>query len=224
MSYSSNTSEFRLLSVSAVVSSGFAVGGVVFGIIVGSTVIMFDGAYSLVGLLLTLLSLAAASQLKKPSSQLAKHGRTKVEAVVIVIKASVLLGLLLISLYSAVSAMLAGGRPVNASVAVIFGVLNLVGCCLAWLYLSRQHKSKGSKLIGVEIVQWKMDAIISFGVLVGFTLAWSISLTPWAELSVYADPLMMIVISVSFMKVPALMLSNAYATLIAKKAKQLEAV
>lgn len=52
--------EKRILTFSALLASGFAGGGMVLGLLVGSLVIVFDGVYSLVSLLLTLLSLAAS--------------------------------------------------------------------------------------------------------------------------------------------------------------------
>ncbi len=55
-----NVNEKRILTLSALISSGFAMGGLVVGLLVSSLVILFDGMYSLVSLLLTILSLIAA--------------------------------------------------------------------------------------------------------------------------------------------------------------------
>ncbi|CAE6961908.1 Co Zn Cd cation transporters [Vibrio sp. B1FIG11] len=60
--------ENSILTFSALLASGFAVGGMVLGLLVGSIVIVFDGVYSLVSLLLTLLSLAASYYISKPSN------------------------------------------------------------------------------------------------------------------------------------------------------------
>ena len=62
-----NQNENRVLMFSALLASGFALGGLALGLIVGSLVIVFDGVYSLISLLLTLLSLAASKYINRPS-------------------------------------------------------------------------------------------------------------------------------------------------------------
>ncbi len=60
----SNFNEKRVLTLSALIASGFAGSGLLVGLLVGSMVIVFDGVYSLVSLLLTLLSLAVSRLFK----------------------------------------------------------------------------------------------------------------------------------------------------------------
>ncbi|MEL7414061.1 MAG: cation transporter, partial [Pseudomonadota bacterium] len=67
--------ENSILTFSALLASGFAVGGMVLGLLVGSIVIVFDGVYSLVSLLLTLLSLAASYYISKPSKSIFPFGK-----------------------------------------------------------------------------------------------------------------------------------------------------
>ncbi|GMQ48177.1 hypothetical protein VB10N_31760 [Vibrio sp. 10N] len=201
--------ESSVLRVSAIIATGFAVAGLVVGVLMGSLVIAFDGVYSMVSLLLTLLSLAAAQQLKNPNSHASKYGRQTVESLVIAIKASVILIIVLASLYSAVSAMFTGGRPVDTTVATLFGLFNVLGCTYAWWYIASKNKKMGSNLIEAETKQWQMDTLLSVAVMAGFISAWAMEFTPWAHLSVYADPTMMILMSVYFIKVPGQMLFQA---------------
>ena len=122
--------ENRILTFSALLASGFAVGGMVLGLLVGSIVIVFDGVYSLVSLLLTLLSLAASYYISKPSKSIFPFGKAVLEPIVIAIKAAVILVVVAFSLFSAVTALMTGGREVDASIATIFGVVNV-----DWLWL-----------------------------------------------------------------------------------------
>ncbi|USD62810.1 cation transporter [Vibrio sp. SCSIO 43140] len=209
MSSQKQHNESSVLRVSAIIATGFAVAGLVVGVLMGSLVIAFDGVYSLVSLLLTLLSLAAAHQLKKPKSHAAKYGRQTVESVVIAIKGFVILVIVLASLYSAISSMFTGGRPVDTTVATIFGLFNVLGCSYAWWYISKQNKVLCANLIEAETKQWQMDTLLSFAVMAGFITAWGLEQSPWSHLSVYADPVMMILISAYFIKVPAFMLIDA---------------
>lgn len=204
-----NKNENKVLTFSAILASGFALGGLVLGLWVGSLVIVFDGVYSLISLLLTLLSLAAAWYIQKPSDSQFPFGRAVIEPIVIIIKAASILGVVMYALYSAVEALFAGGRQVDASIATLFGVVNVVGCGYAWWVIANKSKQYSSGLIEAEAKQWKMDTLLSLVVTVGFVVAWFISLSPLREYAVYADPAMMVCMSFYFIKVPFDMLKDA---------------
>ncbi|EPW3765669.1 cation diffusion facilitator family transporter [Vibrio fluvialis] len=201
--------ENRVLTLSALFASMFAGGGLIVGLLVGSLVIMFDGVYSLVSLLLTLLSLVAARYIRKPSDAQFPFGRAVFEPAVIAVKGAVILLIVSYSLYSAIGSMFTGGRPVDASVATAFGAINVVGCGVAWWYMKSLGKRHASGLIDAEVKQWQMDTMLSVAVTAGFVIAWLMTLTPMAKYAVYADPMMMLAMSFYFIKVPFEMLRSA---------------
>ncbi|MCS0418284.1 cation diffusion facilitator family transporter [Vibrio diabolicus] len=201
--------ENRILTISALLASGFAAGGMVLGLLVGSIVIVFDGVYSLVSLLLTLLSLAASYYINKPSKSVFPFGKAVLEPIVIAIKAAVILVVVSFSLYSAISALTSGGREVDASIATLFGIVNVIGCGYAWWFMAKRSRRFSSGLIEAEKKQWQMDTLLSVAVTVGFVAAWVVSLTPFAEYAVYADPMMMVLMGFYFLKVPFDMLVGA---------------
>ncbi|KOO04558.1 cation diffusion facilitator family transporter [Vibrio nereis] len=201
--------EKRILTFSALLASGFAGGGMVLGLLVGSLVIVFDGVYSLVSLLLTLLSLAASRYIEHPTNNHFPFGKAILEPVVIAIKGLVILLVVSYSLYSAVVSMFSGGREVDASIATIFGVVNVIGCAYAWWYIANKSKRFSSGLIEAEATQWQMDTLLSVAVTLGFVSAWLVSISPYSEYAVYADPMMMILMSFYFIKVPFEMLREA---------------
>ncbi|ELI6425762.1 cation diffusion facilitator family transporter [Vibrio harveyi] len=201
--------ENRILTFSALLASGFAIGGMVLGLLVGSIVIVFDGVYSLVSLLLTLLSLAASYYISKPSKSIFPFGKAVLEPIVIAIKAAVILVVVAFSLFSAVTALVTGGREVDASIATIFGVVNVIGCGYAWWFMAKKSRRFSSGLIEAEKKQWQMDTLLSVAVTVGFIAAWLVSLTPYAHYAVYADPMMMVLMGFYFLKVPFDMLVGA---------------
>lgn len=201
--------ENRILTFSALLASGFAIGGMVLGLLVGSIVIVFDGVYSLVSLLLTLLSLAASYYISKPSKSIFPFGKAVLEPIVIAIKAAVILVVVSFSLFSAVTALMTGGREVDASIATIFGVVNVIGCGYAWWFMAKKSRRFSSGLIEAEKKQWQMDTLLSVAVTVGFIAVWLVSLTPYAHYAVYADPMMMVLMGFYFLKVPFDMLVGA---------------
>ncbi|KQA18503.1 cation diffusion facilitator family transporter [Vibrio metoecus] len=204
-----NFNEKRVLTLSAIIASGFAGSGLLVGLLVGSMVIVFDGVYSLVSLLLTLLSLAVSRYIQKPSDARFPFGRAVLEPLVIAIKGLVILLIVSYSLYSAFTALLSGGRAVDPSIATLFGAFSVAGCTLAWWKMARLSRRHPSGLIAAEVKQWQMDTLLSLVVMVGFIVAWLISLTPWEYYAVYADPSMMLLMSFYFIKLPLGMLKSA---------------
>lgn len=209
--------EKRILTFSALLASGFAGGGLVLGLLVGSLVIVFDGVYSLVSLLLTLLSLAVSRFIERPSKRQFPFGKSVLEPIVIAIKGSVILTVVAYSLYSAIASMFTGGREVDVGIATLFGAVNVIGCGYAWWHIAKKSKRFSSGLIEAETKQWQMDTLLSVAVTLGFIAAWLITLSPLSQYAVYADPMMMILMSFYFIKVPFEMLRDALRELLMMK-------
>lgn len=209
MTTSRSQLECRALSLSAILALGFALLGIIVGLWVGSLVILFDGAYSLVSLALTLLSLTAAKIIAKPSPKRFPNGLAALEPIVIAIKAIVILAVVIACLYSAIESIFTGGREVNASTASIFGLVNVVVCAFAWKLIAKKNKPLNSGLLNAETKQWQMDTLISLAVLIGFISAWAMSKTSLNSYANYADPAMMLLMGGYFIKVPFDMLKTA---------------
>lgn len=201
--------ENRALVASAAMAAFFAVSGIGWGLWIDSLVIVFDGAYSLMSLGLSLLSLYAARLVRRPASARYPFGMGAVEPLVIAFKGLVIGLVCLISLVSAAVALMQGGRPVGAGMAMLFGAVSVVGCLLIWAYLVRASNANNSGLIQAERRQWLMDSALSAAVLIGFACAWMQEHSQWSALAVYADPLMMLVISLYFIRVPVRMVRDA---------------
>jgi len=202
--------ETRILAVSALLALAFALGGLILGIMADSLVILFDGFYSLVSLLLTLLSLVVSRYfLTHPDA------KPKLEPLVIALKGAVILLVVAVSLHSAVIALFTGGREIDISIASLFGIANVLGCGFTWWYIVKQSGNRTSPLVEAEAKQWKMDTWLSVAVTLGFVIALTLNFTPFAHLAVYADPLMMCLISAYFIKVPLDMVTGSVSELLA---------
>ncbi|PCM44339.1 cation diffusion facilitator family transporter [Marinobacter sp. ANT_B65] len=201
--------ENMALSLSAVAAGLFALAGITWGLWIDSLVILFDGAYSLVSLMLSLLSLYAARVVRRPASKEYPFGHGAVEPLVIAIKGLVITLVCLLSLASAIAAMLEGGRAVSADRALVFASVSVLGCAAVWVYLNWAECRESSGLLVAEKRQWFMDSVLSAAVLLGFGIAWWLEQSAWSAWAVYADPVMMIVISAYFILVPIKMTAGA---------------
>ncbi|GAL06594.1 cobalt-zinc-cadmium resistance protein [Photobacterium aphoticum] len=179
----------------------FALMGIGLGLWMGSLVIVFDGAYSLVSLTLTVLSLAAASYIRSPKARDNKNVKM-IEPAVIAIKGLVITLMCGISFASAVDAISAGGREVNTGLALAFGVVNIIGCMATYWIMKTKGETTGSALVKAESKQWLMDTVISAAVMMGFVVATALVYLGLGEYAVYADPAMVVIASLYFVVVP----------------------
>jgi cation diffusion facilitator family transporter len=209
MSPTQQHKESQVLRFSSVLAAAFAVGGLVVGLLLGSIVIVFDGVYSLISLLLTLLSLLSAKVIHAPHDDNFPNGRAILEPVVIAIKGMTILGVVLYSMYGAIGALFSGGVALNIGVVSAFSAINILGCAFAWWKIEQMSKVHHSGLMDAEAKQWKMDTVLSIAVGVGFLVAWVMTLSPLASYAVYADPVLMLLISGYFLKVPFEMVTES---------------
>lgn len=201
--------ENMALIVSAVAAGGFALVGISWGLWIDSLVILFDGAYSLVSLALSLLSLFAARLIRRPTSGEHPFGGNAIEPLVIAFKGLVIALVCLVSFASAVSSLGDGGRVVNAGMAMVFAAISVPCCLLVWLYLKWVGRRRTSGLLVAEHRQWLMDTALSAAVVVGFGVAWWLEQSAWSALAGYAEPVMMVLISGYFIVVPVRMITGA---------------
>lgn len=201
--------EKESLVLSAAAAFAFALLGLIVGVWSNSVVILFDSAYSLLSLMLALLSLYALKQANKPADQDYPFGRITIEPVAVLVKGLVIGIVCVGSIAISVITILQGGQTVELDIALFFAVINSLGCAILWLLLHRAHKKSTLPLLEAEVKQWQMDTWLSLSVLIGFCFVYFLQLTPWSKFIRFADPLMVIVIASYFMKIPVRMVRNA---------------
>src|SRR3954463_16071074 len=101
--------ERRLLMMSVWASAGFAVGSSVWGVLSGSSMIVFDGLYSFVSVGLSLLAVMALRAAGRGPDASYPWGREAWEPLVVVVKALALAALSVYAAIGGVSDLVAGG-------------------------------------------------------------------------------------------------------------------
>lgn len=192
--------EQRLLKLSIAVSGVIGVLGVGWGWLAGSQAIMFDGAYTGLGLLLSWLSLRASKIVAAGPTTNYPFGREALAPLVIMIQGVALLGTLGYAAIASVLAIIKGGSEVAAASGIIYGGVTGVLALALWLYLTRY--AKNSDLIRAEAAQWLAGAAMSAGMLVAFTIAALIQPTQLGWLADYIDPAVVIVASIALFGIP----------------------
>ena len=198
----SATKDSRALMVSVIASSVFAVGSLIWGLLAGPQMIVFDGLYSFVSVALSLLAVWALRAARSGPDERYPWGREIFEPLTITVKAVALAGLCLYALVGGIGELFAGGREIDAGWAVIYGIVaTLVGIGVS-LVLRRMSRG-ATDLVRAEAAEWMGDAILSIGTMVGFGVAFALQLTGNDALARYVDPAMVVLTSAIYLKIPA---------------------
>jgi len=195
--------EQHILKFSVFFASFFTILGLVWGVLARSQMIIFDGLYSFISVVLTGLSIYAASNMKIADDVRFPLGRARMEPMVIAFKSLVIVVLCVTAFGSAVITLFSGGQEVNALSATTYAIVATVLCLGGLLYMLWKRKQvPTSILIKVECMQWGMDTLLSATVLLGFFIALVMQRMGYERFAQYMDPLMVIAASLFFIKMP----------------------
>ncbi|MCF8070105.1 MAG: cation diffusion facilitator family transporter [Desulfobacterales bacterium] len=186
----------------------FVVLGLVFAAITHSGSILFDGIYSLISFAIASLTLKVSQLAEKPDDEIFHFGYTQFEPLINVFKSLFVITACIYALFGAVKSLLSGGNLMDMGYAVIYGSIAAFGSFGVGLYLKRKSKKCRSGLLQVEAMEWMIDAMLSFGILVGFLCAVILQQTRWNYLMPYVDPMLLIIIAVVALPVPLKILIN----------------
>ena len=194
------TLERRALVRSIVVTALLGALGVVWGLASGSQMILLDGVYAVIGIIMSWLLLRASTLAERGPTRRYQYGREAVTPLVIGAQGLMLLATLVYALVEAVFTIVDGGSDVAPGVAMLYATVATTASLATWVWLHRQ--SAGSDLLVAEATAWRVGALRGAGMLVGFTALWVVTGTSWDEAAPYIDPAMVVVMCVAFLGTP----------------------
>lgn len=210
MSKNHAETERSLLTFSVWMGVFFAVLGVCWGLAINSGAILFDGIYSGMSIILSIISLLALRMVTVAEHQLAgsgadqsfPFGRMAFEPLVVALKSIVIICVCVYGIVTSGIHLLHGGAQSTSSVlGMLYATISIIVCLFSWLYL--KHRGKGlPDLVQAESEQWLIDTVFSGVVLVAFVLTYLLELADWKVLTPYIDPGVVILGSVYFIRVP----------------------
>lgn len=211
-------SEKNTLMLSASGALFFAVLGVVWGIVIDSSMIVFDGLYSLISLFLSILAIFITGYISKNDFEKFPFGKRVLEPITVAFNSIVLTVMCSITFINSAKEILTGGKAVDAELALGYSIISILGCLIVYRVLARNNKKICSDIIKAESNQWLMDTLVSVAVLVGFLICTILDKTYLAYLSKYIDPLMVVITSAIFIRVPITTLIKSFKEILNRNA------
>ena len=194
--------ENKILKLSVVGALFFALFSIAWGWALKSDMIIFDGLYSFVSVILSMLSLYINNYMAKRDFEKFPFGKHILEPIVISIKSLIITIMCLYSLVGAVKTIVSGGNNLEFGLAIIYSIISVIGCGVISLYMKMKSKALSSELIKAEFTQWLMDTSLSAAVLAAFIIGIAISNTKLNFLNPYIDPGMTVVASLLCIRIP----------------------
>lgn len=211
-------SEKNTLMLSALGALFFAVLGVVWGVAIDSSMIVFDGLYSLISLFLSILAIFITRYISKNDFEKFPFGKRVLEPLTVAFNSIVLTVMCSITFINSAKEILIGGKVVNAKFALGYSIISILGCMIVYRILVSNNKKICSDIIKVESNQWLMDTLVSVAVLVGFLICSILNRTSLAYLSKYIDPFMVLITSAMFIRIPITTLIKSFKEILNRNA------
>lgn len=192
--------ERHALTVSLILTVVLAVGALVVGVVTGIRIIVFDGAYMAIGLILSWASLQASRAAAAGPTRRFPFGRDALAPLMVVIQGLALAGTLVLAFGDSLVVIRDGGSDVSVLVISIYGIVTgLIGFGVAW-WLSRS--AAGSDLVAAEAAQWRAGSVLSVIMVAGAICVAVLVTTPVRDAARFADPILVIIACVVLAAVP----------------------
>lgn len=204
--------ERRALVWSIVVTAALGGLGIAWGILTGSQMILLDGMYAIVGILVSLLLLWASALSQREPTRRYPFGRESVTPLVISVQGFVLIATLIYAAAEALTAVREGGSDITAGWAIAYAVLATVASLGVWVWLRSQ--SEGSDLLDAEATAWRIAALCGVGMAIGFTAILLLEGTALDDWTPYIDPAMVLATCVIFIVAPVRMVRGTLVELL----------
>lgn len=198
--------EQRALAVSIVIAMTMGVVAVAWGIVSESRVILFDGVYMLLGIVLSGLSLLAAVAADSAPTPAFPFGKTAAVPMAIGLQGAALVGTILYAVVDAVTLIRGGGADVAPGAVLTYGVLTALVSLWVSFHLPRLSDQD---LVRAEAAQWRAGALLSAVIAAGGGAALLLEGTAWSAVVPYADPVLVLVACATIAPVPYGLLRTA---------------
>ncbi|MDJ1175554.1 cation diffusion facilitator family transporter [Roseofilum capinflatum] len=203
--------EEKAIKLGMIGTLGMAVLGFGFSILTQSEAILLDGLFSLINFIVTFLSLHVSRLIRRPDDQYYPFGYAIFEPIFNMSKGLLMLVICIFALVSAISAIVDGGYPVSAGIAIWYALIAATGCMAIAVIQRKLAQKSGSPLLEVDAKSWFIDGLLSGAVALGFIIVMFVQKTPLAPFTPYADPTLVIILVLAAGSMPiGIIKSNWY--------------
>lgn len=196
------TAEQATLKFSIILTVVLGLMGIASGLSTGSQAIIFDGMYSFVDVVPTIISLIVVKLIAQGSSHRFQYGYWHLEPLVGVFRDSILVVACIYAAVDAVNSLSTGGNDVAYGLAALWaGLLCLVGLGMT-LFLHRRAKRLDSPMLKLDARSWMVSTFLSLALLIGFAIASALAGTSLQRWIPFLDAFALLSMALIMLPVP----------------------
>jgi len=176
--------------------------GVVSGLVTSSQAIIFDGMYSFVDVVPTVMSLLVVTLIARGNSQRFQYGYWHLEPLVAVLRDSILAVACIYAGVDAVKALGSSGHDVEYGLAATWaGILCIIGLAMT-IFLSRRARAFQSPMLKLDARSWMVSTFLSLALLIGFAMAEALAGTSLEGWIPYLDAIALLSMALIMLPMP----------------------
>lgn len=201
--------EQRTLILSIFVVLTIVVGSLGYGVYIDSQAVILNGIFSVLSLISGGMSLLAAKLVMKPEDRRFPYGYAHIEPLVLSANGLMILVICIYAFVNGVKGIFAGGQEVSAAGVMVFGAVTGSVNLMMWAFEYRVARRTGSQIIKDDAREWLIDAGFSLVTLVAFAAVFVIEEPLRSKWALYADPVMVSLMSLLALPVPIAVLRRS---------------
>ena len=176
--------------------------GVASGLVTGSQAIIFDGMFSFVDVLPTIVSLLVVKLIARGTSQRFQFGYWHLEPLVGVLRDSILTVACIYAAVDAINALSSGGHEVEYGLAAWWAaILCAIGLAMT-LVLRRRARVFDSPMLELDARSWAVSTCLSLALLIGFVIATALEGTSLRGWIPYLDAIALLSMALIMLPMP----------------------
>lgn len=185
--------ESKTLKYSVFSLISFSLIGVACGLLLSSDVILFDGIFSIFGVLTSLATFRISRFIHKKDHFNFPFGKENVEPVVVLFQYLLLSAFLGYTLFDAVRIILSGGNRVQLGSVILYLLLNTLALVVIVKMMRRSAEKSHSTLVESELVQWEISLRQSLFALGSYSFSLVLAIFSYDAILPYIDPAVLVV-------------------------------
>ncbi|ABW31125.1 cation diffusion facilitator family transporter [Acaryochloris marina] len=191
--------------------------GLCFASLSHSEMILLDGVFSLINLVIAYLSLKILRRSKQSNDYYNSIPSIYFEPLINLVKGVILTIVCLLAFGSSVIIILNGGHAISTGKAIWYALLATLVCMTIALKQRKRAKACNSSLIEVDAKSWFIDGLLSGVVVLVFTIVFFLQNTTLAIFLPYADPILVIFLCLIVAPIPVEIVKENWPKLVGEK-------
>jgi len=200
--------EEKALKISMVGAFVLAVWGLLIAALSQSGAVLLDGMFNLISAIMTFFSIEITRLIFGKETHQYPLGYFAFESLFVFVKGAAILILVLMALYANIVVLINGGRQPALGLLTVYVAIAVTGCFGLYGVTRKSYKETGSDLLQAEAKAWLLNGAVTGAIGIAFVIVMLIQGTALGWIDRYVDQVLVILMSIMFIKDPLALMRN----------------